>query len=429
MTPPIRPETPWHAQHPPEGWQGILQQALQDFRRNPQDAEAMQAIRDANEALNTYDQEGVDQSKLSSIPGELSTVGKGMTDAIKGMPAGIGQMLHHAREGEFVNVGKDIVGGLTSTAKGALAPWELAMRELGGEQVSSNERSSMLSDAGGSLIGLEAMALPGQIGRGVKAIRGGGVTMPRPLSGPSEGTPGAPIKPKPVDLTKLDENQFMEEYRKGTMTPDQADPYGLNEPGTVPKPPKPLNGAEYLTNKDLPYFDPEQPLHDLLTPAQVNKGPRPLSPADVDKILSDMTQPTDYMPKDIDAMLNTNDAAPHDMLNKSAFDAEPKPLTPVDINSILNDISKPTTPSAQPPKPPKAPREPVVSNSDGPIPNGPSATDFLSHVPGSVGRYAKFAKLLQSMPDATAVRNKALTGALKSTIISGMNPDSAKTKP
>ena len=74
---PIPVDQPWQLQHPPEMWEQILQQALADHRANPGDAEAMAAIRDANEALSVYDQ------AAAASPGER--ISSGVTEGLSGL--------------------------------------------------------------------------------------------------------------------------------------------------------------------------------------------------------------------------------------------------------------------------------------------------------------------------------------------------------
>lgn len=357
-------------------WQQYLQAAMQAHHANPQDNEAMQAIAQANQALNAYEQEGVEQSSMSAIPGEFGAVANGAIEALKNIPMGMGQMVHHARTGDITGVAKDIGGGLAATAKGGLAPWELALRELGGEQVPSNERTGMLHDAGGALTGLEAIALPGQMSRGMKAIGGGALGG----SGPEIGMTKGGLAPKAPDVSTLGEDQFMGEYRKGTMTPDQADPYGLND----------------RPNKSNPMFpDPASPpdhaamSHDILSADQWDKGPKPLTPQEINELLNDVTKP-----------------------KKAKFSTK----------GMDNDITPSTdTPTGKEfPHGRIPPRKPSNLAEAG---EGPSASDLLGFLPG-VGKFAKLTKLLSTLPDATTVRNKALTKALQASIFSGMNPDS-----
>lgn len=98
MTTPIQPtDQPWQLQMGPEGWQQVLMQARKDLHANPNDQEALQAIRDANDALNVYEDASV------ASPGERLSSGfeTGLADlaeSVKDIPRGIGQLVGHPIE-------------------------------------------------------------------------------------------------------------------------------------------------------------------------------------------------------------------------------------------------------------------------------------------------------------------------------------------
>lgn len=94
---------PWQLQFPPDGWQKVLHQALADLRTNPHDHEALQAVRDANDALSVYDQ------------GEAATPGERIRAGVTALPGGLAK------------VPGDIIGGVRSIAQ---HPGEFVKRQL-----------------------------------------------------------------------------------------------------------------------------------------------------------------------------------------------------------------------------------------------------------------------------------------------------------
>lgn len=115
MTPPVKPEQPWQLQFPPDGWQKVLTQAMADLRKNPHDEEALQAIRDANEALSVYDQgEAAPPGERirAGIEGGLAGLGQAAVD----VPRGIAQTVRHPIQTlmNIREVPRQIGAGLTS---------------------------------------------------------------------------------------------------------------------------------------------------------------------------------------------------------------------------------------------------------------------------------------------------------------------------
>src|SRR3989442_7283880 len=88
---------------------------------------------------------------------DLGDVGTGVWNTAKGIPRGIGQVLGELGQGHVNKAVESIAGGLVQTGKSAIAPWELAMRELAGENVSPEDRSRMLQQGGGGITALESM--------------------------------------------------------------------------------------------------------------------------------------------------------------------------------------------------------------------------------------------------------------------------------
>lgn len=70
----------------PEEWQEYLHNAIAALHQNPQDHEALQAIRDANEALSAYDQASVPKGLIHDLHyNEDNTVIPAITGAVRGM--------------------------------------------------------------------------------------------------------------------------------------------------------------------------------------------------------------------------------------------------------------------------------------------------------------------------------------------------------
>ena len=79
MTTPLQPNQPWQLQLKPEQWHGVLMQAIQDLHTNPRDQEALNAVRDANEALSVYDE------------AEAASPGERISSGVSGGVQGLGQ--------------------------------------------------------------------------------------------------------------------------------------------------------------------------------------------------------------------------------------------------------------------------------------------------------------------------------------------------
>lgn len=88
------PDKPWQLQHPPEMWLKILQTALADLRANRQDQEALQAVMDANEALQVYDQ-AESASPLERITSGAREGVKGLAQAGADVGRGLKQLITH----------------------------------------------------------------------------------------------------------------------------------------------------------------------------------------------------------------------------------------------------------------------------------------------------------------------------------------------
>lgn len=119
MTAPyIDPE--WHKQKKPEEWQAINQQATQDYHKSlatgTPDREALQAIKDSNEALNAYEQPAITAGShvLASGWGDPLEAVKGEA---RGAAGAVGAPFHLAntmyRQGAGAGV-DEIVKGITS---------------------------------------------------------------------------------------------------------------------------------------------------------------------------------------------------------------------------------------------------------------------------------------------------------------------------
>jgi len=202
-----------HKQLTPEGWQQVMLQARQALQADPKDAEALQAIQDAVEALNTYEQEGVPPE--TSILQDLSTVGKGAVSAAKQFPAGLADLLGQIGEGDIFGAVKSVGRGLANVGRGSLAPLELAMRELSGEAVQQPKREAALGAGGSSLLALGLMAAPGRVAKAragkagpaaalssaaARGVRGAGPGLETTALTQGFRSPAAAIEPSLVDL-------------------------------------------------------------------------------------------------------------------------------------------------------------------------------------------------------------------------------------
>lgn len=173
---------------PKEQWQSYLEEKLQEHRQgmNPR---ALLGIQKAVHALGEYEH--------PSAMRDISSVAGGISDAAQALPGGIATTLGQLGKGNINDAAKGIVGGLEATGKASMAPWELAMRELGGQDVPEDQRQAMLHQGGQAVTGLEAMALPGQISRGIGAIKGSPQAPTTPPVSPT-APPNAPATPAPA---------------------------------------------------------------------------------------------------------------------------------------------------------------------------------------------------------------------------------------
>lgn len=163
-----QPSVP-HDTYTRDEWQTILMNAHARLLQDPHNPRWLQAIRDANNSLNAYTQL---DAQPTSVGQDISDVAGGLVQTAKGIPRGLGQVLGQLGHGDIIGAGKSVVGGLGATARGAMAPLELALNELAGQEVTPQERSTALRGGGAGLVGLESLALPGQLGRGFRALRG-----------------------------------------------------------------------------------------------------------------------------------------------------------------------------------------------------------------------------------------------------------------
>lgn len=100
----------------PEEWRQYLLNARQALRANPQDQEALQAIRDAVSALNALEQAQVPQTGDRSVLGAIGGVARGLWDipeAIGSTALAVGNPLLLARDPEALQHTKDVVGQIT----------------------------------------------------------------------------------------------------------------------------------------------------------------------------------------------------------------------------------------------------------------------------------------------------------------------------
>jgi len=188
----MNPDDPqWHHVRTQEEWQQYYQNAIAALHQNHNDPEAMNALQYSTMALNAYDQEGVNQTKLSDIPHELGTVAHGIVSEAKGIPASLHQLVQDARSGQLNKVGSDIYQGAKTMGSNILAPSELALSELtsaaktGDPSVSPEEFNTGLQKGGAAMTDLAGVRAAGLFkGESSGGSSGGLAGVARHLPGP-----------------------------------------------------------------------------------------------------------------------------------------------------------------------------------------------------------------------------------------------------
>jgi hypothetical protein len=405
------PNSGWQA-HSPQEWQAYLNNALAAHRANPNDTEAMSAVSEANSALNEHDAR---IPQPTSIGQDLSSVGSGAVNAAKALPGAMGQLLHQVGQGDLMGAARAVGHGLKTTAQAALSPLELAMRELGGESVPNDQRQQMLRQGGSALTGLEAMALPGQISRGVGALRGGGTEGPTP---PGPSGPGGPIEPNPVTL------------------------------GSSPSPVAGAPESAFGTPSNLP-VQPSAPtgFERFGTPPAPAAGGMEAALSQLAQGLKQPTRPTGFTGNDIGPSEPETSGAPSPTGSQPNGTLTPRPDAPQGL-----DFNGPPSPAPAAPTQPTladlsganqwaklagkgtkgvtfGPESPLSSAAKGSVKDllgeiarsRPTETGFstpeMMYLLSGLGLGKLAGKGLTALPDMTAMRNAALTKALQGGIL------------
>lgn len=135
-------------------WHSVLAKAEQAVQNNPNDIEAREWVHIARGKVAEVGQQ---EYRPTSALEDLSSVGKGAVEGIKGIPAGLLNIVSQLGHGDVGGAISSVGQGFESMGKGMVAPFQLAGRELSGEDVPASERQAALEQGGQSLAGLGAM--------------------------------------------------------------------------------------------------------------------------------------------------------------------------------------------------------------------------------------------------------------------------------
>jgi len=177
-----------------EQWQGVLQQALADLRANHNDAEALQAIKDANASLNAYDEAeaagGWDRIE-SGVGGGVGALADRTLDpfrAVIGLGKGVYNLatepsptvdqVDQAIQGKLASIGHTI----THPGEAYQHLQEESPSDVAGHVVSAGELLLPFGKTGGG--SFSAAGSASRIGRGIEGALG---YKAPPLTGPSVG--------------------------------------------------------------------------------------------------------------------------------------------------------------------------------------------------------------------------------------------------
>lgn len=135
--------------------------ALHAYHQNPHDAEAVQAVDEATDALKEWDAQAVPPTTGELLGAEGSGLAHFPGQAIKGL----GNVLEDIGQGHLANAGKSVIGGLEQGIKGLVQLPAAALGEATGTDYSKDELLNRAKSYGGSTGAVAAMAGPGAISR------------------------------------------------------------------------------------------------------------------------------------------------------------------------------------------------------------------------------------------------------------------------
>lgn len=384
--PRIDPNQPWHMQKSPEEWQAINRKATQDFHasmhNNPSnpDREALQAIKDSNDALNEYDKPAITAGEhtLSSGWGDPIEGLKGEAEGALGAataPFHLANTIYRQGPGAGVD---EIVKGITSI------PGEIASGD-----------PERIGSVAGNVAGSIAMGkLGSKIAKGAGAVIADYAERPRlkntllktQVSALQHGlAKSSAIAPDAIEQAGLKTDAMKQNInQKAELHPNRMEQSGLKtdqmeqglEKGAqdikrnagsldaTTQRPGLLNDLTRLQIEKLQRLidgmddesDPgASPETAPLNPKSPTSGPNPQpelprdiinDPKNTDPYgldnLTKPTEPTDQLGGWINDLkrIETRGKAPHDILSDSDRNPGVKPLTPEDINELLNQINK-----------------------------------------------------------------------------------------
>lgn len=251
-----------------EQWQQIMTGATK--------AHDLKAVQDAAAALNEYDKQSVDATRVSSIPKELGAVATGIGHGIEGIPAGLQQIAHQIGQGDVVGAGKSVLGGIGGLGKGianavevgadALDPRKIDLKHLlGGTQggvtpdyMPENERLQKMETGASTLPGLgiaraAAPAVKSAVGSlvdtGLAPIGGMLGRVAQALKSTAEKTPDLAKQAAGVTLGSADDAEAFVKKQPEAEAASQG-PAGAS--GSTPPPPDPLDQPTYQRRAGVP---------------------------------------------------------------------------------------------------------------------------------------------------------------------------------
>lgn len=370
------PEQPWHMQKTPEEWQAINRKAMADFHAsmaaNPQapDREALEAIKDSNDALNEYDKPAIEAGKhvLPTGYGDPVEALKGEARGFAGAataPFHLANTMYRQGAGAGVD---ELLSGITNIPKMITSGDPEQIGELAGGTAGGIALGHLGAKLGGAARGaagslLERPALKNALLKAQTANALHGVertagtmddlfeqsklktdTMKQNLEHKTQ------LQPDKVEQAGLKTNQMHQNVaeKAGTLHEDVKTPglknqllrqqiealqrqldesageEGAGPSGSAPVNPKP----------------PAGPPNDILSPREQAKlDPKAIDPYNLDE-LTKPTDPNDNMGNMINHLkqIDTMGQAPHDILSYKDLAGKTKPLTPEQINQLLRDI-------------------------------------------------------------------------------------------
>lgn len=348
MTAPYLPDPEWHKQKTPEEWQAIQTQALRDHRTNPHDQEAMNAIRDSNEALNLYEKPAIEAGEhtltsgwgnpLEAVKGEAegglnallapfhiaSTVYRdGPSAAINEMVEGIKSIPGEIASGDSRRIGR--VGG---NVAGGIAAGKL-MGKLGSGLKGTVEEFAARPGLKNQLIKSQINALQTGLAKSHATMpdvieqAGLKTDMMKDNVSKNKGSLDAQTERPGLqnDLTRLQ----IEKLQKALEPEDDIDPEAGPPAEGAPLPPKPPT----VTPSGNPTADAARNEHLASDPYGLNDVAKPGTPP-----------PPDILDNFIQSLkARTGDPNPVSPLDRTGNEAPP-PLSPEALNELLNQVRR-----------------------------------------------------------------------------------------